>query len=79
LPFLVDAAFDEHNPYPAPPNDIQAKKEKRKELSSHSNSFTKFVVILCLEIAWSVAKPRCPAQSYLLNAAHFYILYGLFK
>jgi alpha-1,3-mannosyltransferase len=38
---------------------------------------SKFTVILALEIAWSVAKPRCPAQSYLLNVAHLLIISGL--
>lgn len=42
-----------------------------------SNPLTKFATIMCLEIAWSVAKPRSPLQSYLLNACHLAILVGL--
>lgn len=34
-------------------------------------------LVLSLETAWSVAKPRVPSQSYLLNFAHFFILFGL--
>jgi len=41
------------------------------------NALSKFAVILSLEIAWSVAKPRSPLQSYLLNLAHLIIIGGL--
>jgi hypothetical protein len=43
------------------------------------NPLTKFSLILCLEIAWTVAKPRSPLQSYLLNFAHLMIIIGLFR
>ena len=40
---------------------------------------SKLMVILCLETAWSVAKPRNASQSYLLNFAHIILVYGLLK
>jgi len=44
----------------------------------YGNPLTKFAVILSLEIAWSVAKPRSELQSYVVCIAHAYIAYGLF-
>lgn len=43
----------------------------------NQSPLSQIAVIISLEIAWSVAKPRCPGQSYLLNAAHLTILAGL--
>lgn len=45
----------------------------------NSAVLTKLAIVLCLEVAWSVAKPRCPGQSYLLNFAHFFLLIGLLR
>jgi hypothetical protein len=38
---------------------------------------SQFAICLSLEIAWSVAKPRSPLQSHLLNFSHFLIIFGL--
>lgn len=38
-----------------------------------------FAICLSLEIAWSVAKPRSPLQSHLLNFSHFLIMLGLLR
>lgn len=45
--------------------------------SLYGNPLTKFAVLLSLEIAWSVAKPRNPLQSYTVCFAHAYIAFGL--
>ena len=40
---------------------------------------SQFSMILILEIAWSVCKPRSPLQSYALNAAHCVLVVGLWR
>lgn len=66
LPFLVDAAFGPG-----------AGLDPDNACSHHSNPLTKFAIILSLEIAWSVAKPRNPLQSYTVCICHALIAYGL--